>query len=82
MVKSIRTDKICEAMWWTSGLSGFISILWLLNTYQNQVKLCTLKVQDDVQLAIAKFCLSIKDFRSQASFNDFTIKSMGPKILA
>ena len=41
-----------------------------------------LKVQDDVQLAIAKFCLSIKDCRSQASFNDFTIKGLGPKILA
>ena len=38
-----------------------------VNTCQNQVKLCTLKVQDDVQLAIAKFCLSIKDCRSQAS---------------
>ena len=31
------------------------------NTYQNQVKLCTLKVQDDVQLAMAKLCLSVKD---------------------
>ena len=29
------------------------------NTCQNQVKHCTLKVQDDVQLAMAKFCLSI-----------------------
>ena len=36
------------------------------NTCQNQVKLCTLKVQDDVQLAMAKFCLSIKDCWSQA----------------
>ena len=51
------------------------------STYQNQVKLCTLKVQDDMQLAIAKFCLSIKDCRSQASFNHFTIKGLGPKIL-
>ena len=28
-----------------------------VNTCQNQVKLCTLKVQDDVQLAIAKILL-------------------------
>ena len=53
-----------------------------VNTCQNQVKLCTLKGQDDLQRAIAKFCLSIKDCRSQASFNDFTIKGLGPKILA
>ena len=51
-------------------------------TYQNQVKLCTLKVQDDMQLAIAKFCLSIKDCRSKVSVNDFTIKGLGPKILS
>ena len=50
------------------------------NTCQNQVQLCTLRVQDDVQLAIAKFCLSSKDCWSQASFNDFTIKSPEPKI--
>ena len=53
-----------------------------VNTCQNQVKLCTLKVHDDVQLAIVKFCLSIKDCRFQASFNNFTIKGLGPKILA
>ena len=53
-----------------------------VNTCQNQVKLCTLKVQDDAQLAIANFCFSVKDCRSQASFNDFTIKGLGPKILA
>ena len=53
-----------------------------VNICQNQVKLCTLKVQDDVQLVIAKFCLSIIDCRSQALFNDFTIKGQGPKILA
>ena len=53
-----------------------------VNTYQNQVKLCTLKVQDDVQLAIAKLSLSIKDFRFQAFFNDFTIQGLGWKILA
>ena len=53
-----------------------------VNTCQNQVKLCTLKVQDDVQLTIAKFYLSIKDCWSQASFNDFTRKGMGPKILS
>ena len=52
------------------------------NTCQNQVKLCTLKVPDDVQLAISKSCLSIKESQSQASFNDITIKGMGPKILA
>ena len=52
-----------------------------VNTYQNQVKLCMLKVQGDVPLAIAKFCLSIKDCRSQACFNDFTIEGLGPKIL-
>ena len=53
-----------------------------VNTCQNQVKLCILKVQDGVQLTIAKFCLSIKDCRSQVSFNDFTIKDLGLKILA
>ena len=53
-----------------------------VNTSQNQVKLCRLKVQDDMQLAIAKFCISVKDCKSQASFNDFTIKGWGPKILA
>ena len=52
------------------------------NTCQNQVKLCTFKVQDDVQLAMSKVCLSIKDCRSQASFNDSTIKGLRPKILA
>ena len=51
-------------------------------TCQNQVKLCRLKVQDDVQLAMAKFCLSIKDCQPQASFNDSTIKGLGPKIFA
>ena len=53
-----------------------------VNTCQNEVKLCTLKVQDDVPLAVAKFWLSIEDCRSQASFIDFTIKGLGPKILA
>ena len=47
-----------------------------------KVKLCTLKVQHDVQLAMAKFCLSIKDCQSQASFDDSTMKGLGPKILA
>ena len=54
----------------------------LTNTFQNQVKLYTLKVQNDVQLVMAKFCLSIKDCRSQVTFNDSTIKGLGPKILA
>ena len=49
------------------------------NTCQNQVKLCTLKVQDVVQLAMAKFCLSIKACRTQASFNGSTIKGLGTK---
>ena len=53
-----------------------------VNTCQNQVKLCALKVQDGVYLAIARFCLSIKDCQFQASFNDFTIKGLGPKLLA
>ena len=36
-----------------------------VHIYQDQVKLCTLKVQcNNVQLAVTKFCLSIKDFRS------------------
>ena len=48
----------------------------------NEVKLCTLKVQRDVQLVMAKFCWSIKDCQSQASFNDSTIKGLGPKRLA
>ena len=47
-----------------------------VNTCQNQAKICTLKVQDDMQLTIAKFCLSIKDCLSQASFNDFTINGL------
>ena len=50
-----------------------------VNACQNQVKLCTLKVQDDVQLATAKLCLPIEDSQSQASFNDFTIKDLGPE---
>ena len=53
-----------------------------INTRQNQVNLCLFKVQDDMLLAPANFCLSIKDCRSQASFNDFAIKGLGPKILA
>ena len=62
-------------MWWTRvDLSMYYSSV---NTYQNQVKLCTLKVRDDVQLPMAKFCLSIKDLRSQDSFNNFTIKGSG-----
>ena len=62
--------------------------IWLIWTYQCTiaqqilVKLCTLKVQHDVQLAMAKLCWSIKDCQSQASFNDSTIKGLGPKILA
>ena len=51
------------------------------NICQNQEKLYTLKVQDDVQLAMEKFCLSNKDYGSQASFDDSTIKGLEPKIL-
>ena len=50
-----------------------------VNTCQNQVKLYTFKVQDDVQLAIANFCLSVKGCRFQASFNDFANKGSGTK---
>ena len=53
-----------------------------VNICQNQLKLCRLKVQDDVQLATAKFCFSIKDCLSQAFLNDFTMKGLGPKVLA
>ena len=51
------------------------------NICQNQVKLYTLNVQDDVhvQLAMAKFCLSIKDCRSWAPFNDSTMKTKNQK---
>ena len=52
------------------------------NTCQNQVKLCTLKVQDDVQLAMAEFCFSVKDCRFQAFLNDSITKGLRPKILA
>ena len=52
------------------------------NTCQNQVELYTLKVQDDMQLAMEKFCLSIKACRSQDSVNDSAINFLGPKILA
>ena len=47
-----------------------------VNNYQNQVKMFTLKVQDDVELAIAKCCFSIKDCWSQASFNDFIFRAI------
>ena len=50
-----------------------------VNTSQNQVERCTLKVQDDVQLAISKVCLSIKDGQFHTSFKDFTIKGLGPE---
>ena len=42
----------------------------------------TLTVQDGMQLAIAKFGLSVKDCQFQASFNDSTTKGPGPKVLA
>ena len=76
--KLIKSVTSCGGHLAQADLSMYYSSA---NTCQNQVKLCTLKVQDDVQLAVAKFCLSIKDSRSQASFNDSTIKGLGPKIL-
>ena len=63
--------------------------IWLKWIYQctvaqqilvKKVKFCTLKVQHDVQVAMAKFCWSVKDCQSQASFNGSTIKGLGPKI--
>ena len=51
------------------------------NTCLNQVKLCTLKVEDGVQLAMAKFCFSIKDCLSQASSNGSTINGLVLKML-
>ena len=69
-------------MWWTLAQVNLSMYYKSANTCQNQVKLCTLKVQDDVQLAMTKFCLSIKDCQSQASFIDSIIKGLGPKILA
>ena len=81
--KSIKIDKICDVICGGNLARVDLSMLYsLVNTCQNQVKLCTLKVQDDVLLAIAKFCLSIKDCQSQAFLNDFTIKGLEPKILA
>ena len=80
--KSIKIDKICESC------GGHLAPVHLsmyhssVNTCQNQVKLCILKVQVDVQLVIVKLCSSMKDCRSQASFNDFTLKDLGPKKLA
>ena len=52
-----------------------------VNTCQNQVKLCTLKVQDDVQLVNIKILLVSQDCQSHTSFKDFTIKGLGQKIL-
>ena len=42
--KSIKIDKICDVMWWTSGSSGFINAFSSIDTFQNQVELCTFKV--------------------------------------
>ena len=76
MIKSVTP---CDGHVAQVDLSEYYSSV---NTCRNQVKLFTLKVEHDLQLAIAKFCLSIKDCRSHASFNDFTIKGLGSKILA
>ena len=53
----------------------------LANTYGNQVKFYTLKVQIDIQLTISKLWLSIEDCHSQGSFKNFEIKGLEPKIL-
>ena len=70
----MKTDEICDVMWWTSGSSGFINALWLSKYLSESSK--TLYIESP------KFCFSIKDCWSQASFNDFTVKGLGPKILA
>ena len=57
-VKSIKSVTSCDGRLVGVDLSMYYSSV---NTRQNQVQLYTLKVQDDVQLEIAKFCLSIKD---------------------
>ena len=57
----MKIDTNCDLMW-TYRCTTAQQIL------VNEVKLCTLKVQRDVQLAMAKFCWSIKDCQSQASF--------------
>ena len=31
--KSIKIDKICDVMWWTSGSSGLINALWLIRYF-------------------------------------------------
>ena len=56
----IKSVTSCDEHLARVDLSMYYS---LVNTCQNQIKLCTLKVQDDVQLAIANFWLSIKDCR-------------------
>ena len=66
-------------MWWTSSSSALINVLQLSKYLSESSK--TLYIES-LQLAITKFCLSIKDCRSQPSFNDFTIKGLGKKILA
>ena len=93
LIKSVKIDKI----WGKNQLKLIKSVMSCgghlarvdlsmycssANTCQNQVKFCTLKVQDVVQLAMAKFCLSIKACQSQTSFNDSTIRGLGPKIAA
>ena len=77
--KLIKSVTSCRGHLAQVDLSMYCSSV---NACQNQLKFCRLKVQDDVQLAIAKFRFSIKDCRSQASLNDFTIKGLGLKILA
>ena len=76
LIKSVTSCDGCL------GLADLLMYYSSASTCPNQVKLFTLKVQNYVQLAIAKFCFSIKDCQFQTSFNDFTIKGLEPKISA
>ena len=73
-VKSIKIDKSVSSC--HGHLAGMNLQMYYssVNTCQIQAKLCTLKVQEDVQLAISTFCLSLKDCWSQTYFKDFKIK--------
>ena len=75
-------SKLTKSVTSCDGCLGLVDLLMYYSsasTCPNQVKLFTLKVQNYVQLAIAKFCFSIKDCQSQTSFNDFTIKGLEQK---
>ena len=70
-IKSIRIDKS------VTSRDGHQARVDLLNIRQNQLKLCTLKVQDDAQLAMSKFCLS--KIVGSGLFKNFTIKGLDRK---